>query len=77
MVTRTHKKKERHGKEREEKMELNDISKGTEGKAGRRRGCTNDSTQTSVTKGCSLFAATINSGNGALIMKLRRCEVVY
>lgn len=77
VVTCTHKKKERHGEEREEKMEPNDISKGTEGRAGRRRGWISGSTQTLVTKGCSPFATTINSGNGALIMKLRRCEVVY
>lgn len=71
-----HTQKERHGEEREEKMEPNDISKGTEGEAGRKRGCIRDSTQTLVTNGCFPFATTINSGNGALIMKLRRCEVV-
>lgn len=52
-------------------MEPNDISKGTEGKGGRRNGCISGSTQTSVIKGCSPFATTINSGNGALMMKLR------
>ena len=52
-------------------MEPNDISKGTEGKGGRGSGCISDSTQTSVIKGCSPFATTISSGNGALMMKLR------
>ena len=52
--------------------EPNDISKGTEGKGGRRSRCISDSTQTSVIKGCSPVATTISSGNGALMMmKLR------